>query len=127
MKIDRLDHLVLTVKNIEATCEFYIKVLGREVITFRNGRIALKFGNQKLNLREVENELSPKALLPTPGSADLCFISSEVLCDVIKHLHACQVDIIKGPVKKTGAMGTITSVYIRDPDQNLIEVASYEI
>ena len=127
MKIDKLDHFVLTVNNIEATCKFYTKVLGMEVVTFGNGRIALKFGNQKLNLHEVGKEFEPKALKPTPGSADLCFISSEVLCDVIKHLHACQVDIIEGPVRRTGAMGTIISVYIRDPDQNLIEVANYEI
>ena len=98
-----------------------------EVNTFENGRIALKFGNQKLNLHEVENELSPKALKPTPGSADFCLITSNSLSDVIKHLHACQVDIIKGPVRRTGAMGTITSVYIRDPDQILIEVANYEL
>ena len=126
MKIDRLDHLVLTVKDIEKSCQFYSQVLGMQRISFAQGRQALKFGNQKINLHEYNKEFEPKALKPTPGSADLCLITEAALSEVIQHLDSCQVDIIQGPVKRTGAMGPITSIYIRDPDQNLIEIATYE-
>jgi len=124
MKIDSLDHLVLTVKNIEATSVFYLKVLGMEVVTFGSGRKALLFGSQKINLHEHGNELEPKAWLPVPGSADLCFITSVPLSEVIKHLSSCGVAVIDGPVQRTGATGHIMSVYLRDPDMNLIEVSN---
>jgi catechol 2,3-dioxygenase-like lactoylglutathione lyase family enzyme len=125
MKIDRLDHLVLTVKNIAATCEFYSTVLSMDVVTFGEGRKALAFGTQKINLHESGKEFEPKAQHPTPGSADLCFITSAPLKEVIEHLHHYGVEIIEGPVKKTGAVGQILSAYFRDPDMNLIEVSNY--
>jgi catechol 2,3-dioxygenase-like lactoylglutathione lyase family enzyme len=125
MKIDRLDHLVLTVKSIAATCEFYSNVLGMEIVTFGEGRNALAFGTQKINLHESGKEFEPKAQHPTSGSADLCFITTTPLADVIEHLHHYGVEIIEGPVKKTGAVGQILSVYFRDPDMNLIEVSNY--
>lgn len=126
MDIDRLDHLVLTVKDIDATCAFYTKVLGMELVTFGEGRKALKFGSQKINLHLAGKEFEPKAKSPTPGSGDLCFIASIPLQDVISHLNACRVDIVEGPVLKTGATGPIQSVYIRDPDYNLIEISNYQ-
>jgi catechol 2,3-dioxygenase-like lactoylglutathione lyase family enzyme len=125
MKIERLDHLVLTVRDVAATCEFYSKVLGMEVVTFGAGRKALSFGQQKFNLHEAGREFEPKAERPTPGSADLCLITHDALSAVIDHLRACGVPILEGPVQRTGAMGPITSVYFRDPDQNLIEVSTY--
>ena len=125
MKIERLDHLVLTVRDIAATCDFYAKVLGMEVVTFGAGRKALAFGRQKFNLHEAGREFEPKADAPTPGSADLCLIADGALADVIAHLRACGVPILEGPVQRTGAQGPITSVYFRDPDRNLIEVSTY--
>jgi catechol 2,3-dioxygenase-like lactoylglutathione lyase family enzyme len=125
MKIDRLDHLVLTVKSIIATCEFYSTVLGMDVITFGEGRTALAFGTQKINLHEHGKEFEPKAYHPIPGSADLCFITSTSLNDVINRLRRHGIEIIEGPVKRTGAVGQILSVYFRDPDMNLIEVSNY--
>ena len=123
MRIDRLDHLVLTVRDIEAACRFYSTVLGMEVVTFGKGRRALAFGRQKINLHEAGCEFQPHAQHPTPGSADLCFIASTPLSSVTGHLHACGVEIVEGPVERTGATGKIRSVYFRDPDQNLIEVS----
>jgi catechol 2,3-dioxygenase-like lactoylglutathione lyase family enzyme len=125
IKVDRLDHLVLTVKNLSATCEFYSTVLGMEVITFGNNRKALAFGSQKINLHEAGHEVEPKAHRPTPGSADLCFITPVPLKEVVAHLGRCGAKIIKGPVKRTGAQGSIESVYLRDPDENLIEISNY--
>lgn len=125
MKIDRLDHLVLTVRDIEATCGFYSKVMGMEVVTFAGGRRALHFGAQKINLHESGHEFEPKADQPTPGSADLCFITHTPLREMVTHLNACGVTILEGPVPRTGATGRIMSVYFRDPDQNLIEVSNY--
>lgn len=124
MKIDSLDHLVLTVKDIETTASFYSSVLGMEIITFGAGRKALSFGSQKINLHEYGNEFEPKAAKPAPGSADLCFITSVPLSEVIAHLSASKVTIIEGPVKRTGATSPILSVYFRDPDMNLIEVSN---
>ncbi len=126
MKLDRLDHLVLTVKDIQATCDFYTRVLGMSVVTFGNNRKALQFGDQKINLHEAGKEFEPKATHPTPGSADLCFITSLPLDAVIAHLRAEGVPIVEGPVRRTGALGPIESVYLRDPDGNLIEVSSYD-
>ena len=125
ISIERLDHLVLTVKDINATCDFYSRVLGMQVVTFGEGRKALSFGQQKINLHQAGKEFEPKAEKPTPGSADLCFITQVPLSDVLEHLKSCSVEIIEGPVKRTGALGTIESVYFRDPDLNLIEVSLY--
>lgn len=122
MKIERLDHLVLTVADIEATCAFYSRVMGMEVVTFGSGRKALAFGHQKINLHERGKEFEPKAILPTPGSGDLCFITETPINEVVEHLKDQQVTIIEGPAKRTGAIGTLMSVYFRDPDGNLIEV-----
>ncbi len=126
MKIDRLDHLVLTVRDIEATCEFYSRVLGMSVVTFAGGRKALQFGAQKFNLHQFGSEFDPKAARPTPGSVDICLIVAVPLSDVVAHLARCGVAIIEGPVERTGAQGPIRSVYFRDPDMNLIEVSTYD-
>jgi catechol 2,3-dioxygenase-like lactoylglutathione lyase family enzyme len=126
MKIERIDHLVLTVKNIEASCAFYTKVLGMKLVAFQGGRKAVVFGNQKINFHESGKEFEPKALSPTQGSADLCFVALEPLTKIMSHLDRCGVKIIEGPVERTGAMGPMTSIYIRDPDQNLIEIAVYD-
>ncbi len=125
MEIERLDHLVLTVDGIETTTAFYAKVLGMKIVTFAGGRKALAFGAQKINLHEQGKEFEPKAHRPTPGSADICFITQTALSEVISHLKACGVGILEGPVRRTGAQGPIESVYFRDPDMNLIEVSNY--
>lgn len=125
MKIERLDHLVLTVRSIEATLAFYTRALGMEEITFGAGRIALRFGAQKINLHEQGKEFDPKANSPAPGSADLCFITEVPLSEVVEHLHSFGVKIIEGPTERTGATGRILSVYFRDPDLNLIEISNY--
>jgi len=122
--ITHLDHLVLTVKDIKKTCDFYQQVLGMEVITFLNDRKALKFGNQKINLHLAGGEIQPHALSPTPGSADLCLISKTDLDQIVGFLKDQQITIEAGPVERTGAVGKLRSVYIRDPDQNLIEVSN---
>ena len=124
IRIDHLDHLVLTVASIEESCDFYARVLGMGVETFGEGRKALTFGNQKINLHRAGHEFEPKSDRPTPGSADLCFISTTPLDDVIAYLQAEGVVITEGPVRRTGAAGPILSVYFRDPDQNLIEVSN---
>jgi catechol 2,3-dioxygenase-like lactoylglutathione lyase family enzyme len=125
MKIDRIDHLVLTVQNIRASCAFYTKIMGMKAVAFQGGRKAVVFGNQKINFHESGKEFDPKALRPTSGSADLCFVAREPLTKIMSHLGDCGVKIIEGPVERTGAMGPLTSIYIRDPDQNLIEIAVY--
>jgi len=125
MKISRIDHLVLTVQDIQQTCEFYAKVLGMEVITFSENRKALKFGQQKLNLHQVGHEFEPKAKHPTPGAIDLCLITDTPLQEIRVHLNNCGVIIESGIVPRTGAMGAIASLYIRDPDGNLVEIANY--
>jgi catechol 2,3-dioxygenase-like lactoylglutathione lyase family enzyme len=125
MKIDSLDHLVLTVKDIGATCEFYAEVLGMEIVTFGEDRKALSFGSQKINLQQLGRESTLKAEKPTPGSADVCFVTSVSLSQVIAHLNSCGVKLIGGPVERNGARGLMISVYFRDPDMNLIEVSNY--
>ncbi len=125
IRIDRLDHLVLTVASIDATCEFYSRVLGMRVTRFGEGRTALGFGTQKINLHELGKEFEPRAARATAGSGDLCLISAVSLDNVIRQLDECGVKIIEGPVAKTGATGPIRSVYFRDPDGNLIEVSEY--
>jgi catechol 2,3-dioxygenase-like lactoylglutathione lyase family enzyme len=124
INIDHLDHLVLTVASLEKTIAFYTNVLGMKVETFGEGRTALRFGDQKINLHEVGHEFEPKAHVPKAGSGDLCFIASSPLADVVAHLGACGVAIELGPVMRTGATGPIESVYIRDPDLNLIEISN---
>lgn len=124
IRIDHLDHLVLTVASIEQSCDFYARVLGMGVETFGQGRKALTFGNQKINLHRAGHEFEPKADRPTPGAADLCFISDTPIDDVIVHLQAEGVAIEEGPVRRTGATGPILSVYFRDPDHNLTEVSN---
>ena len=123
--IDRIDHIVMTVKSIDATCTFYERVLGMRRVTFAGGRYALAFGRQKLNLHEAGREFQPNAHVAAPGTLDLCLITTTPLADVIEHLAGCDVAIIDGPVSKTGATGPIRSVYFRDPDHNLIEVSNY--
>jgi catechol 2,3-dioxygenase-like lactoylglutathione lyase family enzyme len=126
VKIERLDHLVLTVKDVEATVGFYATALGMQPVSFGAGRRALAFGRQKINLHPAEAPLVPYAARPTPGSADLCLITSTPIPDVMAHLQSIGVAIEEGPVPRTGAVGPITSVYLRDPDGNLIEVSTYD-
>lgn len=123
MKIIRIDHLVLTVRDVEGTCEFYSRVLGMAPATFSEGRRALIFGDQKINLHPADAPIAPHALNPQSGSADLCFITSTPIAEVVTDLENAGVTIELGPVRRTGATGPITSVYFRDPDSNLIEVA----
>jgi len=124
--IDRIDHLVLTVSSIEKTCNFYSTALGMDVITFDGDRKALLFGTQKINLHQKGKEYEPKAKYPTPGSADLCFVTSLPIAEVSAHLRSLGVHVIEGPVSRVGALGNMTSLYVRDPDMNLIEVAKYD-
>ncbi|XP_054326584.1 glyoxalase domain-containing protein 5 isoform X2 [Pongo pygmaeus] len=123
--IRRLDHIVMTVKSIKDTTVFYSKILGMEVMTFKEDRKALCFGDQKFNLHEVGKEFEPKAAHPVPGSLDICLITEVPLEEMIQHLKACDVPIEEGPVPRTGAKGPIMSIYFRDPDRNLIEVSNY--
>ncbi len=125
MTLDRLDHLVLTVRDLPATVAFYTHVLGMQEVTFGQGRKALAFGRQKINLHPYGREFDPKAHRPTPGSADLCFITTTPLDEAAAHVRACGVEIVEGPVGRTGAQGPIRSIYFRDPDLNLIEVSNY--
>lgn len=125
MQIERLDHLVLTVADIPRTCDFYKLVLGMEIITFGEGRTALRFGEQKINLHPADNIPGLVADKPTPGSGDLCFITKVPLAEVITYLGEYGVPIVAGPGPRAGAIGTIQSVYIRDPDQNLVEISNY--
>lgn len=122
MTIHHLDHLVLTVNDLDATCAFY-RQLGMEVVTFGAGRTALRFGDQKINLHPAAAPIAPHAARPVAGSADLCFIVNGGLDEVVAHLQGCGIDIVEGPVRRTGATGPIESVYCRDPDGNLIELA----
>ena len=124
MKIASLDHLVFTVASIEATCAFYTAVMGMTVETFAEGRNALHFGDQKINLHLAGHEFEPKADTPVPGSGDLCFITQTPILEVVDTLKTHKVSIIAGPVPRTGAIGDLISVYFRDPDGNLIEVSN---
>lgn len=125
MRLRRLDHLVLTVADLEATIDFYTRVLGMTVRAFEGGRLALRFGDQKINLHEAGNEFQPNARRAVPGSADLCFVVEQALADWLEHLRDLGVPVIEGPVRRTGALGPMTSIYLRDPDGNLVELASY--
>jgi catechol 2,3-dioxygenase-like lactoylglutathione lyase family enzyme len=124
VQVERLDHFVLTVTDIEATIAFYEMVLGMRPVTFGAGRKALMFGQGKINLHPMRGPFKPHARHPTPGSADLCFITSWSMEKVVQHLNGCGVLIEEGPVARTGALGPILSVYFRDPDENLIEVSA---
>lgn len=124
MRIDQLDHLVLTVADIERACDFYAGVLGMQRVAFGKGRVALAFGTQKINLHRAGHEFEPKARSPLPGSADLCFIVATPLADVMAELASAGVSIEDGPIRRTGATGPIDSVYVRDPDGNLIELSN---
>ena len=125
MEVSRLDHLVLTVRNINDTVVFYKRVMAMELVTFTGGRKALTFGNQKINLHQYGSEFEPKAGKVTPGSADLCFIIDTPISDALAHLIKCGVKVLEGPIERTGATGTIMSLYFRDPDDNLIEISNY--
>ena len=124
MQIEGIDHLVLTMADVGRTRGFYERVLGMQPVVFGEGRHALAFGAQKINLHETGRELKPKAAVPAPGSADLCFLTDAPVAEVVEHLGANSVEILEGPVRRTGAAGPITSVYFRDPDGNMIEVSS---
>ncbi len=122
MNITGLDHLVLTVADVDATCAFYERVCGMKVVEFGGGRKALHFGVQKINLHQAGAEFEPKADKPTPGSGDICLLSKGAMEDVIAHLKGASVEIEDGPVARTAAAGPIVSVYFRDPDGNLVEI-----
>ena len=124
MNITNIDHIVLTVRNINKTVQFYESVLGMVGESFGKNKMALKFGNQKINLHENGSEFEPRANKPTPGSEDVCFLTDTNLDAVMRHLTNKGVKIIEGPVKREGATGPIISIYFRDPDDNLIEVAN---
>ncbi|HDO21963.1 MAG TPA: VOC family protein [Nitrospirae bacterium] len=123
--ISHIDHLVLTVRNIETTCNFYAKALGMKIIESGGGRKALAFGNQKINLHELGKEFEPKASAPTPGSSDVCLITQIPIHKLVDHLDEMGVNIVEGPVKRTGAIGVITSIYFHDIDGNLVEISNY--
>jgi len=125
LTIDRIDHIVLTVADVDATVAFYTRVLGMTAVTFAGGRRALAFGVHKINLHRAGREFAPCARRPTTGSADVCLITSVLLAEAMAHVRACGVTIEEGPVQRTGATGPIESFYFRDPDGNLIEVSNY--
>ena len=122
--IYKLDHIVLTVGDIERTVSFYTNILGMEARTSKEGRHSLHFGDAKINLHEKGREFTPKAALPTPGSADLCFLSTVPVADIADCVSSRGIEIIEGPVERQGVAGPLTSIYFRDPDGNLIEVSN---
>jgi len=124
VKVQRIDHVVLTVVDIGRTIAFYERVLGMTAVSFGDGRRALAFGDQKLNLHQAGREFVPKAARPTPGAIDLCFTTDVPLDEVAAHLRSCSVETLLGPVDKTGARGSLRSLYFRDPDGNLVEVSN---
>ena len=126
MKISSIDHFVLTVRSIPDTCAFYERVLGMKAVEFGGGRWALAFGRQKINLHQAGREFEPRAQVPTPGGGDFCLIADEPMEDVMRGLEEAGVPIEEGPVPKSGAVGPLTSVYIRDPDGNLVEISEYK-
>lgn len=123
--VGSLDHFVLTVASIERTCRFYREALGMAVVTFGPGRKALAFGRHKINLHEHGKEFEPKARQPMPGSGDFCLIAIEPVEAIARHLTTLGIAIEEGPVPRTGATGSIRSIYFRDPDGNLVEIANY--
>lgn len=125
--IDHVDHIVLTTRDRDACIRFYTEVLGMKLERFLENRLALHFGRQKINLHEWGREFEPKAHVPVPGSLDLCFIASVSLEEVVNRLRKAGIEILEGPVAKTGAMGAMRSVYVRDPDLNLVEISVYNV
>ena len=125
ISIENIDHIVLTVMDVQRTCEFYTKALGMNIVEFENGRKALTFGKQKFNLHEYGKEIEPKAENPAPGTTDICLITETPIPTLINHINKLGIEIIEGPVERTGARGEIESIYFRDPDGNLIEVSKY--
>ena len=123
--IDHIDHIVLTTRDLQGCIRFYTEVLGMKLERFSENRLALKFGTQKINLHEWGREFTPRAHVAAPGTLDLCFIAAIPLSEVMARLRAANVGILEGPVKKTGAQGPIDSVYVRDPDLNLVEISVY--
>jgi catechol 2,3-dioxygenase-like lactoylglutathione lyase family enzyme len=123
--IDHIDHIVLTTRDLDGCIRFYSEVLGMKLEKFAQGRLALKFGKQKINLHEWGKEFEPRAHVAAPGTLDLCFIASVSLEKIIQRLGEKKITILEGPVKKTGAMGPMMSVYVRDPDLNLVEISVY--
>ena len=123
-RIDRIDHIVMTVRNIQASIDFYQRVAGIPAIMFASNRWALVCGDNKINLHEAGKEFEPKADHPTPGAIDICLTTSVPLAEVIEHVRACGVEIFEGPVERTGARGPLLSCYFRDPDGNLIEISN---
>ena len=126
ISINRLDHFVLTVKDIDRTVDFYTCVLGMKKEVFKGSRVALKFGNSKINLHPLGAEFEPKAFNVKEGSADLCFIIDTSLSDAKAYIESLGIEIEEGIVERTGANGTIVSIYLRDPDKNLIELSNYK-
>jgi catechol 2,3-dioxygenase-like lactoylglutathione lyase family enzyme len=124
MRITQIDHLVLTVRDIKASCNFYTRVLGMKIVTFADNRTALAFGSQKINLHEQGNEFEPKAVNPVPGAIDLCLLTADHQDQIMAHLQQHNVKIIEGPVRRTGATESIMSIYFLDPDGNLLEIAT---
>ena len=124
MNISQLDHMVMTVRDIEQTCHFYSEVLGLEVVSYGDNRKAIFLGNQKIKLHEFGKEYKPHAKYPSPGSADLCFLTDMQMQYVVEQLAEKKVKIVDGPVQRIGTHGHILSVYIKDPDGNLIEIAN---
>jgi len=127
MEIRGLDHCVLTVEDVDRSCDFYRRVLGFEIVTFAGNRKALLVGSQKINLHQSGSEIEPCARNPLPGSADLCFIADSPLSIIVEELSSAGVEVERGPVPRTGAQGPITSIYFRDPDGNLIELGVYPV
>jgi catechol 2,3-dioxygenase-like lactoylglutathione lyase family enzyme len=126
--IDHIDHIVLTTRDKEACIRFYTEVLGMELVRFRTPteeRLAFKFGAQKINVHEWGKEFAPRAHVAAPGTLDLCFIAAVGLDEVIRKLRQHVIPVIEGPVAKTGARGPIRSIYVRDPDLNLVEISEY--
>jgi catechol 2,3-dioxygenase-like lactoylglutathione lyase family enzyme len=123
--IDHIDHIVLTTRDLDGCVRFYTEILGMKLEKFSEKRLALKFGNQKINLHEWGKEFEPRAHVAAPGTLDLCFIASVPLDKVMQRFGEKKIPILEGPVKKTGAMGPMMSVYVRDPDLNLVEISVY--
>ena len=122
--ITSIDHFVLTCADVDATIDFYVRVLGMTAESFGAGRRALSFGNQKINLHQAGAEFEPKARVATPGSGDFCLLSDVPVAEIARHLAAEGVEVIEGPVEKIGAAGALLSIYFRDPDGNLVEVSN---
>lgn len=126
MRVESLDHIVFTVRDLQATIDFYTRALGMSEVTFAGGRKALAFGTQKINLHLAGKEFEPKADRPTPGSADVCFLTATPVEQAAAHLASLGIAVIEGPVARTGAVGPLRSIYVRDPDANLIEIANLQ-